>query len=115
MPIGNKTYYYENYVTVGIWSKKSGTWSKVSDYVVYTYGGAYLNSGGNRTYSASVVDANFNLGSGVTDWGLTIEAADYGTATLTAFNNLKYSISGSSGDTSALASGAVTTVTVRPV
>lgn len=114
MAIPNATYYYDAYVTYGIWAKKNGTWTKVQSYTRAETLGSYGN-GGQRTFNLSVNDT-FQLGSGVQAFGITIDAVQSGSATLTSFPTAAWQSQGTSGGSSSATPNSQTSnVTVRPV
>lgn len=114
MAIPNATYYYDAYVTYGIWAKKNGTWTKVQSYTRAETLGSYGN-GGPRTFNLSVAD-NFQLGSGVQAFGITIDAVASGSASLISFSKAAWQSQGSAGgSSSATPNNQTSNVTVRPI
>ncbi len=105
------TYYVNGSVTAGIWAKKSGVWSKVANKGVFIY--QTVSSGGTKTVNWSFFDS-FDLGSGVEEFGVTIESHTGTAAALTDFDGVSWTATSASGERSATPSGQSSTAVVNP-
>lgn len=105
---------YREYIVSG--SITLGIWRNVGGWQLFGYDGVNIyqnvgNSPGRQTVNWSLQNT-YALGQGVTDFGVTIEAAD-DTAAIT-YLGVSWSASQASGERSATPGGEQTTVVVRP-
>jgi len=100
-------------ITIAIWAKKSGTWTQTTTEIVYLYG-ADGNAG--TTYRTFDITKTFQLGSGVTDFGISIVASENcSSPNLTDFVQVKWTAAGTPATTRNATPGNRTgKVTVRP-
>lgn len=103
---------FNHNVTLGIWVRKSGAWTKVTQ----VYASAYQSggSGGTRTVGYSY-SGTIQLGTGIEAFGVTVDSTSGSSASVDDLAQVNWTAQGSSGGTSsALYSGSTTTITVRP-
>lgn len=104
-------YYVSGSVTVGIWAKKAGSWVHLADHTVLIY--QEVVGAGSRTVT-QIATEDFSLGTGITDFGLTIEGFEGTGAALVDFISASWSATTTSGERSATPGGQFSTVTVIP-
>lgn len=104
-------------VLLGIWVRRSGAWTKVTQ--VPAYASDYGGSGGQRTVRW-YYNGTLNLGTGIEAFGVTLDGYDNqgssGWAALVDdLTSVKWTVQPSTGTvSSAIPNGLKTTVTVRP-
>lgn len=99
-------------VTVGLWAKKAGTWSKIANQNHYVTGtdGSATSTG--RVFSGVVT---VPAGTNVESFGVTIEGVENGSsATLNAFSSVAWVSTTVSGARTATPSSQKGRITVRP-
>lgn len=110
MPIPSGSYTLSGTVGVGIWRKVSGVWGLFTTEYVYIY--QVVAGSGVRTVGWGLY-GTYALGSGVTDFGVTIESQD-GTAAALTNLDISYNTVTTTGTRSASPNGEMARSTVRP-
>lgn len=107
-PRPDDQYWVDAYVTLGIWAKKGGNWSKITNVDVYVSGqvsgAGYQSLYYNQTFAV-------DLGPGVQAFGVTVEGGD---GTLADFVAAQWTSQQASGERSATPNGQQSTIQVVP-
>lgn len=105
-------YWYSGQVSIGVWAKKSGVWSKITEVAATVY--SEESTGGQRIFYFDMT-SSVDLGPNVEAVGLTVESHNGADAGLTDFVSLTWSSTSISGERSATPNaGQKSTVVVIP-
>lgn len=105
------TYAVRGSVTLGIWAKKAGVWTRMSTAVINLY--QEYSTGGSRTLTWNY-NGSFDLGTGVDAVGITVESTTGSSAVVSDFTSLTWTSQTSSSTRSATPNGESSVVTIRP-
>lgn len=112
--------FFEGSALIGVWKKSGGVWTKVADWPISAYGNYYgAEYTGENYHSESFVNtATFQMGSGATDFGITIGSVTGGNkATISGLDLMmvRWQAQGTGANIrSATPSGFQGKVTIRP-
>lgn len=111
MPVQQGHWEFNASISLGLWVKRSGVWTRVDGATAsaYQYGVA-----GSQTASWYYTGTH-QLGTGIEAFGVTMDGTDQQSAVVSDISEVRWNGTGAgSGTRTALPSGSSTTVTVRP-